>query len=243
MARVGAPILLIAALGVVACAHGQPSDTASNIDAGVELDGEADLDGSTPKDGPATDSPAPDGPPSDGPHPEAAPDGPAEAAPCAAMLVINEVQTAGAASADDEYVELYNAASCTITLDGYMLLYRSSDGVSDLLVWTAVPGQTMASGQFFVIGGKDYPSAPDYQFPAQVALGGDGGGLGLLKDDDLVDSVAWGDATNIYVESSAAPAPQAGKSIGRLPDGKDTDNNSVDFKEATATPRKSNSPL
>jgi len=67
--------------------------------------------------------------------------------------------------------------------------------------------------------------------------------VGLLVNDAVVDSVGWGNASNDYVEGTPAPAPEAGKSIGRLPDGHDTDDNSNDFIEATATPRKPNCPL
>jgi hypothetical protein len=236
LVRVDAAILVLVTVAAVGCAHGEPSESATNLDGAVGLDGEGE-------DATAHDGPAPESSAADAPVDDAVADVPEETGPCDAVLIINEVQTAGSASADDEFVELHNADSCAIPLDGYTLLYRSSDGASDLLVWTPVSGQKMGPGQFFVIGGKDYGGASDFKFPAQVALGGSGGGLGLVKDEAPIDSLAWGDATNDYVEAAAAAAPGAGKSIGRLPDGHDTDDNSADFIEATATPRKPNSPL
>jgi hypothetical protein len=56
----------------------------------------------------------------------------------------------------------------------------------------------------------------------------------------LVDSVAWGTATNALVERTVAPAPtiaaSPGKSDWRHPDGHDTNDNSADFAEGDSTP-------
>jgi len=236
MARRLGLALLMAAVGSAGCAHGQPSESASNADADTEINvdaepGEAASQDSAPSDGPKDSTPA-----------DVASEPAVDAPPCNADLIINEVQTAGA-SDDDEFGELHNPASCAVLLDGYELMYRSSEGTADVLVWSAVPGQKMLPGQFFILGGAGFPTAPDFPFPTQVALGAGGGGLGLLKNGTPVDRVGWGDASNAYLESTAAAAPAAGKSIGRLPDGHDTDDNSSDFIEATATPRKPNSPL
>lgn len=189
-----------------------------------------------------TDAPTQEASTPDAPAGDATPDAPAppDAAPCDAVLTINEVQPAGPAGPDDEFVEIHNPGDCALSVEGYTLFYRSDDGTEDHLVWSAASGQTMQPGQFFVVGGKDFTGGADFPMGPNVALGASGGGLGLEKDDVLVDSMGWGDATNAYVEGSAAPAPSADRSVGRFPDGTDTGNNGADFVELSPSPRKSN---
>ena len=62
-----------------------------------------------------------------------------------------------------------------------------------------------------------------------------------------IDAVAWGDATNAFVEGSAAPAPAAGSSIERRPggaagNGTDTNDNAADFLVGDPSPQNLASP-
>ena len=63
------------------------------------------------------------------------------------------------------------------------------------------------------------------------------GQVGLLDDTGtLVDSVAYGTVTGgSYKEGTAAVGPASGGSIGRSPNGADSNNNKTDFK-AYGTP-------
>ena len=223
--------LLIPALGVLgaACAKGEAPDAASNAQ---DVDGgQSDVSQDDAADGPSS--------PSEG-GTDGGESGPVDAAPCEAKLTINEVQTSGAGGPDDEFIELHNPGSCAVSLDGYALFYRSSDGVDDHMVWSAAAGQSMQPSQFFVLGGKDFTGGADFPMGGSVALGAGGGGLGLKKGDTVVDSLGWGDATNDYVEGAAATAPASGNSIGRFPDGSDTDDNASDFADLSPSPRKTN---
>jgi lamin tail-like protein len=223
--------MLIAAFAVLgaACAKGEELDASSNAEP---------LDAS-PSDGSAGDGTDGSSSPPEG-GAEGGESGPADAGPCVAKLTINEVQTAGAGGPDDEFIELHNPGTCAVALDGYALFYRSSDGVDDHMVWSAAAGQSMQPGQFFVLGGKDFAAGADFPMGGSVALGAAGGGLGLKQEDTLVDSVGWGNASNDYVEGTAALAPESGKSIGRFPDGSDTDDNASDFGDLSPSPRKTN---
>ena len=233
MARLCCSRLVAVTLGVALLACAQGEDLArpdrSNQDASAV---EAGLDA------PVSDTTEPDVPtPSDAkPENSSSPD----SGSCDATLIINEVQPAGPAGPDDEFIEIHNAGDCSLSIDGYALFYRSSDGTEDHLVWSAASGQTMQAGQFFVVGGTEFTGGADFPMGANVALGASGGGLGLKKDEVLIDSVGWGDATNAFVEGSTAPAPDTTQSIGRYPDGTDTDNNSTDFLELSPSPRKTN---
>ena len=142
-------------------------------------------------------------------------------------------------SATDEFVEIVNPTDSAIDAGGYRVAYRSSSGTSDTVLATLPLGTTIAAHGFYLLGGAGYSGshAADQSFSAGLAS--TGGGVGIRDTDGaLVDSVAYGTATNAFVEGTVAAAPPTaaapGKSAGRQPDGHDTDNNSTDFTVLTA---------
>ncbi len=150
---------------------------------------------------------------------------------------INEVQTAGKGGASDEFVEIVNPCCAPIDLAGWHLVYRSSAGIKDVTL--APLAGLLAPGAFLVCGGHDYSGPAAIRFGDGLAA--DGGGLGLRDGaDSLLDSMAWGKATNAFLRGNAAPAPPAGQSIGRSPDGNDSGDNAVDFALEVPTPGCSN---
>ncbi len=163
-----------------------------------------------------------------------------------ADLRLNEFMTGVTGSAQNEFVELYNGGTVPADLGGYRLVYRSSAGTSDVGLATVPSGTTLAPGGYYLFGGRDYAGspAPDQSFTASLAA--TGGGLALRDSSGtIVDSVGYGDATNAFVRGAPAPAPPAAPSPGnsdvRLPDGHNTDDNSVDFTvSATPSPRAAN---
>ncbi len=160
---------------------------------------------------------------------------------------INEFMTGTTGASANEFVELYNAGNDDADLGGYKLVYRSSAGTSDVSLATIPDGTFLAAGSFYLFGGRDYagPPAADQTFSA--ALAATGGGLALRgPDGTIVDSLGYGDAVNAFVRGQPAPAPPTEPSPGdsdvRLPDGHNTDDNSVDFTVTTTpTPRRPNS--
>lgn len=119
-------------------------------------------------------------------------------------------------------------------------MYRSAAGTSDTTLATLPTGTTIAAGGFYLLGGSAYAGShtPNQSFTASLAA--TGGAVGVRDaSGTLVDGAGWGTATNAIVEGTAATAPPTtaapGSSIVRVPDGHDTDNNSVDLV-VTATP-------
>jgi Lamin Tail Domain/Collagen triple helix repeat (20 copies) len=157
---------------------------------------------------------------------------------------VNEVMTGMAGAAANEFVELVNAGSEPIDASGYRVVYRSAAGTSDTLLGTLPAGTVLAAGAHYLLGGAGYagPVPADQSFATGMAA--TAGGVGVRNaDGTLFDSVGYGaTAANGLVEGQSATAPPTtsspGSSIGRMPDGADTDDNSVDFAvSATPTPR------
>ena len=162
-------------------------------------------------------------------------------------LLISEVQTGGA-SASDEFAEIANAGPLAVDLIGLEVVYATSTGstVTRKATWAASrildPGRHLllanAAGIHAGIGDATYSGG----FAAA-------GGAVVLRPigGSPIDAVAWGDATNGFVEGVAAPAPAAGSSIERQPggasgNGTDTNVNAADFRIAAPSPQNLASP-
>jgi hypothetical protein len=163
------------------------------------------------------------------------------AAPPSAHVRIDEFSTGVEGALTDEFVEIVNAGATAVDLSGYKLVYRSAAGASDVSLVTLPDGTTLAAGAFVLFGGSGYAGAHPADRSFSTSLASSGGGLALRDPSGIVvDSVAWGTATNAFVEGTVAAAPtitaSPGKSDARHPDGQDTNDNSVDFTEGDATP-------
>ncbi len=164
-----------------------------------------------------------------------------EAVPLAAVawppssgLLVAEVVTGGA-SASDEYVELVNAGDAPADLAGLEVAYATSTGttVTRKAGWSAT--LALAPGQHLLLanGSGSFAAGADAVYSGGLAATG-GAVILRVTGGAVIDAVGWGDATNTYVEGSAAAAPAAGQSIERLPGGSggnavDTNDNASDF--------------
>jgi uncharacterized protein YdeI (BOF family) len=149
-------------------------------------------------------------------------------------LVVSEVQTGGT-SASDEFAEISNAGAVAVDLTGLEVVYATSTGstVTRKASWSSAtivePGRHLlianSAGIFAALADAVYSGG----FAAT-------GGAIVLRPigGTPIDAVGWGDATNTFVEGTAAPAPASGSSIERLPggdlgNGADTNVNVADF--------------
>src|SRR5574340_407250 len=149
-------------------------------------------------------------------------------------VLISEVQTGGA-SASDEFVELYNGAAAPVDLAGLEIAYVSSSGVtaSRKASWSA--SLILEPGGHLLVANLlgTYAGIADATYSGGFAAAG--GALVLrVTGGATIDALAWGDATNAFVEGTAATAPAAGQSLERRPGGAagsglDSNDNSVDF--------------
>jgi hypothetical protein len=161
-----------------------------------------------------------------------------------AAVVVNEVQTGGAA-ASDEWVELYNPCANPVNMNGAKVTYRSATNTASADTNTiANLTQTISAGGYLLIANSGYTggATPDVTPFVGTGLAAAGGAVGLRDAaGKLVDSVGWGTANNPFVEAAAVTAPAASSSAARMPNGNDTNHNNSDFKvTASPTPRAAN---
>jgi hypothetical protein len=155
--------------------------------------------------------------------------------------VVNEVQTGGT-TASDEFIELYNPCATPFDLNGWVIAYRSASNTNaasgtDSTHRKFVAGMSIDALGYFVVCGTDFAGMCDGLYGSGI-LAAAGGAVGVRDvAGTLLDSVAWGtvSSTNAFIETAPAVAPAASHSIGRLPNGVDTNDNSKDFQALTAT--------
>ncbi|MFP7696791.1 ExeM/NucH family extracellular endonuclease [Trueperella sp. LYQ143] len=182
---------------------------------------------------------------------------PAQAAPAGDSVVINEVYVRGSNGdqAYRDFVELYNPTDNPITLDGMSLQYFSRGGKVGNGV-TALSGTIAAKGYFLVYGAAPN-TAPPTELKVDASgglnLSGSDGTVVLAKGkealnlpnpsdtaqaDTVVDAFGYGTA-GITEKATFRQATRGAQSYQRVSEGVDTNDNSVDFRIADATPMNS----
>ncbi len=155
----------------------------------------------------------------------------------ATHVVISELSTGTATSANQEFIELYNPTNHDISLAGWTAEYKSSTSIDAPSSWTkhATLTGSIKSYGFYLIAPMAYFPNADADWSATLAASA---GHARLRDGAgaVVDRIGYG-ATANAPEASSASAPSAGQSIERIPgrldplagNATDTDNNAADF--------------
>ena len=154
--------------------------------------------------------------------------------------VIYQVQTQGSSVAGQEYVSIKNLSSQDVDVTNWCVSYASSTDVTQTTLACLTPpnAQTklwLPSGSYFTFASTEFVSVHSGYVPQKIFTSGIAatGGHIKLKDSAgvVVDKLGWG--TAVSPETTVAPAHTAGKTLQRI--GGDTDNNSLDFAQATLT--------
>lgn len=161
-------------------------------------------------------------------------------------IVISEVKVRGAASANDEFIELYNPSSSDVDLTGWRLTKKPQDGSPQTSLIASLSG-TIASHGFFLLTHDESPASSSADLIYSSGVIADNNTLSIYREDGttLVDKVGFGTALDSEATSAAQPDP--GQSIERkanssstpesmstgtdqlMGNGEDTDNNLNDF--------------
>lgn len=168
----------------------------------------------------------------------------------ASQVVLNEVHYDPAgADGGQEYVELAVGGTAGA---------RPGDGGASLAGWRLETGngaapdgewkvawvggaEDRAEDGLFVIGEDGVVPRPDAVAELDLQNGPDA--CRLVAPDGGMDVCGWGSPLpeGLY-EGSPAPDVASGRSLARLPDGRDTGNNAADFADAAPTPGAFNAP-
>lgn len=169
-------------------------------------------------------------------------------------LVISQFQVGSAASFNDEFIELHNTSSGSVDLNGYRVVYRSSSGTNDVAFVEWNTSTIVPAGGYYLITSTNYDGAVPGNISynpttCSCSMSGSSGGLairfGAVNSGVIIDSVGYGSATNIFVETTpAATAPNDAGNARKTNGCQDTDNNQNDFSILNpADPRNASSSL
>lgn len=148
-----------------------------------------------------------------------------------AGLVINEVLYDPEGPDEGlEFVELFNPTEETISLKGMVLETGNGASAGDwrrAIEWDE--DLFLEPGRFLVVGESAVSPAPDLVRELDLQNGPDA--CRLRAGDVIVDLVGWGPHTfSEYYEGAPCEDAASGVSVGRTPDGADSQNNSADFR-------------
>ena len=163
-----------------------------------------------------------------------------------AVVVINEflANPSGSDTDDNHWVELLNIGSAEADLSGWMLLGGTS--ADDDLGDPFPEGTTIAPGEYLILGGalvgELLGAEPDVVLSFSLGNASNADGVMLADCDEVVhDIVLYGtsisesddwptcDGTDLADKSELPGKPGEGQTMGRLPDGIDTDDCAADF--------------
>src|SRR6202042_2179628 len=74
--------------------------------------------------------------------------------PAAQHVLVNEVKTGGSASANDEFIEIYNPCGLAVDLTGFSIVYRSAAGSSDVVIINLT--KVIGASSYLLVAGPNY---------------------------------------------------------------------------------------
>jgi hypothetical protein len=160
-----------------------------------------------------------------------------------ATLLLSELMTAGT-SASDEFVELTNVGTAAVDLAGLEVAYVTSSGSTITRKVSWATSRSLEPGHHLLLANAVGLFAGGADATYSGGLAATGGALVVRPiGGGPIDAIGWGDATNAFVEGSAAPAPPAASSLERRPggtagNGADSNDNLADwFVQAVPSPQ------
>ncbi len=165
-------------------------------------------------------------------------------------LTINEVDYDLPSIDNAEFIELFNSSLNAIDLGGFSLVLVNGNSTTPYDT-IALPSQLLNPGNFFVICGI-YNFVPNSNLvlsdSINIIQNGSPDAIAIVDNitSAIIDVVSYEGSVTGYVENIGMPAGVNSDSItpftsiGRFPDGHDTNDNSADFRLACITPGTAN---
>lgn len=178
-------------------------------------------------------------------------------------IIINEVYGGGGnsgATIKQDFVELVNKSTATVSLTGAYLQYASATGTFNASNVLALPDITLEPGQFYLIqlaqgnGGTLDLLNPDFVptgnsapgkplvlsgSTGKIALTSDATLVSSVTDPNVIDFVGWGTTASLYKGTGPAPRTTNSTSISRDLASTNNNDNSTDFTAGKPTPKNS----
>jgi hypothetical protein len=159
-------------------------------------------------------------------------------------IKINEIfPNPDGSDSGSEWIELYNTGSEDVRLDSWTIESASSSWSTRFIF---PPETTIEAGSYFLIGEELVPSEfADITMDSTLSLGNASTGFDGVRMKDcpgnVVDTILYGKENAyasvdeiLFVDDAGGESvtifPDSGLSIGRYPDGADSDDNGVDFQ-------------
>jgi uncharacterized protein (TIGR03437 family) len=170
-------------------------------------------------------------------------------------IVISQIFAGGGNSGApyrNDFIEIFNAGSSTVSLAGWSVQYASATAST----WsvTALSQIVLSPGQYYLIqeasGGSNGASLPTPDATGTIAMAAGAGKVALVRnstplsgacptDPNIIDIVGYGGTANCF-RGGPAPAGSNTNALLRVANGcTDTQNNAADFIRGTPNPRNS----
>lgn len=151
-------------------------------------------------------------------------------------LVISRIQiTGGTGKTDNDFITIYNKSNQIIDLSGLRLVKRTKTGTSDTTIKSWIEPAFLNPAQLYTWANSNngFSDSINANTSSTQTISSDNGiaiRQGAENTGTIIDSVAWGTAQNIYVETSPFPQNPGTNEILERINNQDSNNNPIDFR-------------
>lgn len=157
--------------------------------------------------------------------------------PVRAGLVINEcLPDPSGPDAGQEFVEILNTDIQVVMLEGVRLEFANgADGIWQVR-WSGGVGEVLEPGHRLLVVDRGWAGSPLADHEVVLGLQNGPDAVRLVRGVEVLDLLGYGTGLASGLAETAAVPVTTGLALARRPDGRDTGDNSRDFRAAPPTP-------